>query len=315
MALIAWMLENAETSDRVMPRLLPPMRFKPESAPRCTNANCITRFEGAYLKPRFRLARGTTTSALLLRCDFCERELAVEFVGHTSTHRYYRYDEGLADYVRAWIAESSLAVFDSVKQAEEAGYEPYKRGPQREIMNADEVEQAVQTLANQIVDDLGDVTSVTIVGVVSRGALLGMRIGHLIEARSGVKVPTALIDVYGAGDPIRSIDGTIEQFSTEGRVIVLVDDVFNSGWTVQRAMDILWRSGRPAAVKLAVLIDRGHRAVPIRPNYVGKNIPTSRSERVQVRLGIIDGAANHKTQDRVTIYSMVDSMKEPEAAR
>ena len=66
---------------------------------------------------------------------------------------------------------------------------------------------------------------------------------------------------------------------------MLVDDVINSGWTVQRAMTTLWQRGRPAAVKLAVLIDRGHRAVPIRPNYVGKNIPTARAERVQVRLG------------------------------
>ena len=96
---------------------------------------------------------------------------------------------------------------------------------------------------------------------------------------------------------------------------MLVDDVINSGWTVQRAMAAIWRRGRPAAVKLAVLIDRGHRAVPIRPNYVRKNIPTSRSERVQVRLGtgVIDAKA--RSHDHVTIYSMVDSMKEPEAAR
>jgi aspartate carbamoyltransferase catalytic subunit len=313
MALIAWMLENAETSDRAVPKALPPMRFKSESAPRCPNANCITRFEGAYLKPRFRLARASTDSALLLRCDFCERELIVEFVGHASSRRYYRYDEGLADYVRNWIAEGTLAVFDSVKQAEEAGYEPYKRGPQREIMNAEEVERIIDTLVDQIVKDLGDVTMVTIVGVVSRGALLAMRISHLIEARTGVKVPTALIDVYGAGEQIRSIEGPDDQFTTEGRIIVLVDDVFNSGWTVQRAMEMLWHSGRPAAVKLAVLIDRGHRAVPIRPNYVGKNIPTARSERVQVRLGLADAKGNHKSHDRVTIYSMVDSMKQPEA--
>src|SRR5258706_123797 len=134
-------------------------------------------------------ARASTDSALMLRCDYCERELPVEFVGHASTHRYYRYDEGLADYVRNWIAEGSLSVFDSVKQAEEAGYEPYKRGPQREIMNAEEIDRVVETLAEQIVKDLGDVTNVTIVGVVSRGALLGLRISHLIEARTGVKVP------------------------------------------------------------------------------------------------------------------------------
>jgi pyrimidine operon attenuation protein/uracil phosphoribosyltransferase len=92
--------------------------------------------------------------------------------------------------------------------------------------------------------------------------------------------------------------------------------VINSGWTVQRAMTALWQRGRPAAVKLAVLIDRGHRAVPIRPNYVGKNIPTARAERVQVRLAAPEGAApgRARTQDRVVIYSMVESFKEGEDA-
>ena len=312
MALIAWMIENGKTtSERPISKALPAMRFKSETTPRCPNANCITRFEGAYLKPRFRLARTSTDSMLMLRCDHCERELPGEFVGHASTRRYYRYDESLSDYVRNWIAEGSLSVFDSVKQAEEAGYEPYKRGPQREIMNAEQIERAIQSLVDQIVSDIGDVSLVTIVGVVSRGALIGMRISHLIEARTGIKAPCAVIDVYGAGEPIHAIDGPDEEFTTEDRVIVLVDDVFNTGWTTQRAMDILWRNGRPAAVKLAVLIDRGHRAVPIRPNYVGKNIPTSRSERVQVRLGFIDAEGRQKSQDRVTIYSMVDSMKEP----
>ena len=91
---------------------------------------------------------------------------------------------------------------------------------------------------------------------------------------------------------IHPLDGGSDRgsFEVEGRTIVLVDDVINSGWTVQRAMAALWQRGRPAAVKLAVLIDRGHRAVPIRPNYVGKNIPTARAERVQVRLAPPEGA-------------------------
>src|SRR5262249_28499467 len=167
-----------------------------------------------YLKPRFRLARTSSETSLLLRCDYCERELPIEFVGHASTHRYYRYDEGLADYVRSWIAEGTLAVFDSVKQAEERGYEPYKRGPQREIMNADEVEQAVESLADQIMSDLGDMTRVAIVGVVSRGALLGMRIAHLIAELSAVTVPCALIDVYDAHTPIGAIDCPDDEFPT-----------------------------------------------------------------------------------------------------
>jgi pyrimidine operon attenuation protein/uracil phosphoribosyltransferase len=90
--------------------------------------------------------------------------------------------------------------------------------------------------------------------------------------------------------------------------------VINSGWTVQRAMATIWQRGRPAAVKLAVLIDRGHRAVPIRPNYVGKNIPTSRTERVQVRLAAAGADPKSKSHDRVMIYSIVEPLKESEAA-
>ncbi len=169
MALIAWMLENAETSDRATGKALPPMRFKSETAPRCNNANCITRFEGAHLKPRFRLARASTDSSLLLRCDYCERELPVEFVGHASTHRYYRYDEGLADYVRNWIAEGTLAVFDSVKQARggrlRAAYKRWPAARDHECRRG----RACGRLARRSNSEVTSLTSVsvTIVGVVT----------------------------------------------------------------------------------------------------------------------------------------------------
>ena len=125
-----------------------------------------------------------------------------------------------------------------------------------------------------------------------------------------MRLPCAAADVVSGADAIRPLDAPGE-FEVEGRTIVMVDDVINSGWTVQRAMAALWKHGRPASVKLAVLIDRGHREVPIRPNYVGKNIPTARAERVQVRLSPpeTDGARKH--HDRVVIYSMVESLKEP----
>jgi pyrimidine operon attenuation protein/uracil phosphoribosyltransferase len=121
--------------------------------------------------------------------------------------------------------------------------------------------------------------------------------------------------VFGGEAAFHPLDGGAS-LEVEDRTIVLVDDVINSGWTVQRAMTALWQRGRPAAVKLAVLIDRGHRALPIRPNYVGKNIPTARAERVQVRLVAPEGVApaRAKTQDRVVIYSMVESLKEGEGA-
>jgi aspartate carbamoyltransferase catalytic subunit len=313
MALIAWLMEKAAAAS-ISPRATAePIRFKAEPPPRCSNLNCITRFEGAYLLPRFTLGRSVDSTVLALKCGFCERDLKTEYVGHGRSHRYYRFDDTLQGYVQQWIEEGSLAVFDSVKQAEEGGYEPYKRGPQREIMNEAEVVRAIESLADQVIAETADMPGLSVVGVVSRGAMLALRLRELIGSKTKVFPPCAALDVYKPDDALRPIDGT-ENFVVEDRTIILVDDVINSGWTVQRAMATIWQRGRPAAVKLAVLIDRGHRAVPIRPNYVGKNIPTSRTERVQVRLGTAGSDPKAKSHDHVTIYSIVEPMKEPEAA-
>jgi pyrimidine operon attenuation protein / uracil phosphoribosyltransferase len=251
---------------------------------------------------------------LPLRCEYCERELNVEFVGHVRSHRYYKYDENLYGYVRQWIEEPSLAVFETVKQAEEHGYEPYRRGPQREVMNSDEIVVAVESLADQIAADVSDLTNVYLIGVVSHGAVLATRVRDVLEKKSGTRAPCAAVDVYRSQEAIQELDGGAP-FGVEGRTIVIVDDVINSGWTVQRAMTMIWQYGRPAAVRLAVLIDRGHRAVPIRPNYVGKNIPTSASERVQVRLAPSGGNGKPKAHDRAMIYSMVEPVKTPEQVK
>jgi aspartate carbamoyltransferase catalytic subunit len=313
MALIAWLIEQTRQAKRRARPVAESIRFKAEPAPRCANSNCITRFEGAYLTARFTLARSTDRATLPLRCDFCERELAVDFVGHARSRRFYRYDENLQGYVHQWIEEGSLAVFETVKQAEECGYEPYKRGPQREVMNASEIAGAVDAIADQMIADLPDLSNVSIVGVVSRGALLAMRVRDVVAEKTSIRPPCAAVDVYLGADALRPLDGA-GNFIADGRTIVLVDDVINSGWTVQRAMGAVFQHGRPAAVKLAVLIDRGHRAVPIRPNYVGKNIPTSRTERVQVRLDAAGVPPKARAQDRVLIYSMVEPMKAPENA-
>jgi aspartate carbamoyltransferase catalytic subunit len=313
MALIAWLIEQTREGKKRAQPAAESIRFKAQPAPRCSNPNCITRFEGPYLAARFRLGRSADRAMLPLRCDFCERESRVEFVGHARSHRYYRYDENLYGYVRQWIEEGSLAVFETVKQAEECGYEPYKRGPQREVMNAGEIATAIAALGDQLIADLPDLSNVSIVGVVTRGALLGMRLRDVVAEKTGVRPPCAAVDVYGAAEAVHPLDGA-EQFTAEGRTIVIVDDVINSGWTVQRAMTTIWQHGRPASVKLAVLIDRGHRAIPIRPNYVGKNIPTSRAERVQVRLELPGAAAKPHAHDRVMVYSMVEAMKAPEHA-
>ena len=313
MALVAWLIEQKRDRTDAKPAGQS-IRFKAEPYPRCANSNCITRFEGPHLHPRFKLARTTDRHVLPLRCEYCERELNVEFVGHARSHRYYKYDENLYGYVRQWIEEPSLAVFETVKQAEEHGYEPYRRGPQREVMNADEIALAVESLADQIAADVSDLTDVYLIGVVSHGAVLATRVRDALEKKSGTRAPCAAVDVYRSQDAIGELDGGAP-FGVEGRTIVIVDDVINSGWTVQRAMTMIWQYGRPAAVRLAVLIDRGHRAVPIRPNYVGKNIPTSPSERVQVRLAPSGHNGKPKAHDRAMIYSMVEPIKTAEQVK
>jgi aspartate carbamoyltransferase catalytic subunit len=313
MALLAWIREKSAAYASAPARAGKPIGFRMAAQPRCANANCITRTESTYLRARFLIARHNDPNALILRCDYCERELKIEFVGHARSHRYYKFDENLRGYASQWIEEGSFAVFDSVKQAEESGYEPYKRGPQRELMNEAEVARAVDAIADQIIADASDLTGHAIVGVVSHGAMLALRIREVIGNKTGTRPPCAAVDVYAPAGGLRAINGH-ESFDVADRNIVLVDDVINSGWTVQRAMGLLWQAGRPASMKLAVLIDRGHRTLPIRPNYVGKNVPTARGERVEVRLAAEARNGKSRTHDRVTIYSMVEALKSGEQA-
>jgi aspartate carbamoyltransferase catalytic subunit len=310
MALIAWMLESGVRSAQASS---PAPSLTPAVTPLCANPRCITRHENAYLTPRFRPARTTDKSTFALRCEYCERELRIEYVGHATSRRYYHFDENLNGYVRQWLEAGTLAIFDTVKQAEERGYEPYRRGPQREIMDAAEIDRACQAIAAQIIADVADPTALALVGVISRGAIIATRLRDLIETRTGVRPPCASLDVFAGEITLQRLEDPLVAFELDGRAVVLVDDVINSGWTVQRAMTGLWRYGRPGSVKLAVLIDRGHRAVPIRPNYIGKSVPTARTDRVQVRLGPF--ADGRKNADRVVLYSMLEAVAGAELAR
>jgi aspartate carbamoyltransferase catalytic subunit len=317
MALIAWMIETAATDRQPSPSSESLVRFRPELVPRCVNPNCITRHEGAYLAPQYRIAPALSRAALSLRCDFCERQLRIDYVGNSRSHKYYRFEESMHGYTRQWIEERNAVFFESVKQAEENGYEPYRRGPQRELMKPAEVAASIDSLASQIIADLSDLSAVSLVGVISHGAILAMRLREIIKSRTGVALPCAGLDIYNSSEPVR-IFGGAAPFEVVDRTIILADDVINSGWTVQRAMATVWKIGRPTALRLAVLIDRGHRSLPIRPNYVGKNVPTQRQERVQVRLNPSNpssDASASKSLDRVLIYSMLDSMAPtPEAS-
>ena len=169
----------------------------------------------------------------------------------------------------------------------------------RELLSAGDVARTVARMAHQVIErtalDVSDSTPVVLLGIPTRGAPLAARLAARIADFSGVHVPTGVLDVTLYRDDLRRKPtrplGAIElpPAGVDDRLVILVDDVLFSGRTIRAALDALRDAGRPRAVQLAVLVDRGHRELPIRADYVGKNVPTSRAEEVHVRLAETDG--------------------------
>jgi len=165
----------------------------------------------------------------------------------------------------------------------------------RTLFDAADVTRVVDRIAHQILEKTGGARDTAILGIPTRGAPLAARLATRIRAFEGVDVPVGSLDITLYRDDlrlrgVRALAETQEPpGGVDGRLVVLVDDVLYSGRTVRAALDALRDLGRPRAVQLAVLVDRGHRELPIRADYVGKNVPTSRDEVVQVQLAEIDG--------------------------
>jgi pyrimidine operon attenuation protein / uracil phosphoribosyltransferase len=149
-------------------------------------------------------------------------------------------------------------------------------------------------IAHEIVEKNPD-GAVAVVGIQRRGAVLGRRVHALTSELLDSEVPLGFVDISFYRDDLTIrpsapvVHETSLDFPVDGRTIVIVDDVLYTGRTVRAAIDEIFDFGRPARVQLAALVDRGHRELPIRPDYVGKNVPTSREERVNVRVEEIDG--------------------------
>jgi pyrimidine operon attenuation protein/uracil phosphoribosyltransferase len=173
-------------------------------------------------------------------------------------------------------------------------------------MSAADVGRTISRIAHQIIEktalDGSDAPRVVLLGIPTRGVTLASRLAAKIGEFSGVTVPHGALDItlYRddlAGKPPRPLEDTsIPPGGVDGALVVLVDDVLYTGRSVRSALDALRDIGRPRSVQLAVLVDRGHRELPVRADYVGKNVPTSRSENVKVRLAENDGG-----DDRVSI--------------
>jgi pyrimidine operon attenuation protein/uracil phosphoribosyltransferase len=166
----------------------------------------------------------------------------------------------------------------------------------RTVLTADDVGRVVTRMAHQILEKTGGGADVVLLGIPTRGVPLARRLSARARAVEGAAVPAGSLDPTMYRDDlrlrgVRPLEVTeIPAGGVDGRVVVLVDDVLYSGRTVRAALDALSEFGRPRAVQLAVLVDRGHRELPIRADYVGKNVPTSRREVVAVRLAEVDGA-------------------------
>ena len=161
-------------------------------------------------------------------------------------------------------------------------------------MDADEIERSLTRIAHQILENNHGADDLALVGILTRGDVLAKRLVEKIEGIEGVKVPFGQLDISFYRDDYVThlapeVLSTNIPFSIDGKVIVLVDDVLYTGRTIRAALDALMDIGRPSKVQLAVLVDRGHRELPIRADYVGKNVPSSSDENVRLFMEETDG--------------------------
>ena len=166
---------------------------------------------------------------------------------------------------------------------------------QKVVLDGDDMRRTLVRIAHEIVERHEGPDGLAVVGIQRRGAILAERLHGLLCDLTGEDVPLGFVDISFYRDDLShrtdtpQVHATRVDFPIDGSTVVIVDDVLYTGRTVRAAIDALFDFGRPAKVQLAVLADRGHRELPIRPDYVGKNLPTARSERVNVRVDELDG--------------------------
>jgi pyrimidine operon attenuation protein / uracil phosphoribosyltransferase len=176
------------------------------------------------------------------------------------------------------------------------------------VLDREDLRRTLLRVAHEIVERNGD-QPIALVGIHTRGALMARRLRALIEELLGRPVPLGEIDISFYRDDVGArrpgsqpvVNSSRIDFPLEETTVVLVDDVLYTGRTARAGIEALFDYGRPACVQLAVLVDRGHRELPIRPDYVGKNLPTARSERVYVRLEEEDGVDEVEVEQLPTV--------------
>lgn len=176
--------------------------------------------------------------------------------------------------------------------------------PKSTLVDAKGIKRSLMRLAHEILENARDLRTLRIIGIRDRGDHLAKRLANIIKEVEDEEIPIGFLDITFYRDDFRtklsqpSVMSTEIPFDLENVDIILVDDVLYTGRTIRSAMDAIMDYGRPASIRLAVLIDRGHRELPIRPDFVGKNIPTAEDEQVRVRLQESDG------EDAIYLYEV-----------
>ena len=182
------------------------------------------------------------------------------------------------------------------------------RTSSRMVADPEDISRALRRLAHQVVENVKDVTNIVIMGIPTRGVPIAERLAKNIGDIEKISIPVGSLDVTLFRDdlqmrPSKALEQTrLPAEGIDGKTVILVDDVLFSGRTIRAALDAINEYGRPAVVQLAVLVDRGHRELPIRSDYVGKNLPTSLSEKVFVQISEIDSV------DQVVIQSTTEQL-------
>jgi pyrimidine operon attenuation protein / uracil phosphoribosyltransferase len=177
------------------------------------------------------------------------------------------------------------------------------------ILDAEGVRRAWRRIAHEIIERQPNLAQLSLLGIVTRGLPLAERLAATLEELEGVRIPVMALDVRPYRDDLPKAftltpasgggqGGGLPAAAVDGRPVLLVDDVLFNGRTVRAAIDAVIEAGRPTQIQLAVLVDRGHRELPIRPDYIGKNVPTSRQEWVEVHLSETDGEDSVRILER-----------------
>lgn len=175
-----------------------------------------------------------------------------------------------------------------------------------EILSTQELRRTITRLASQVIEKSGDLSNLVLIGIYTRGVPLAKQLARQIEVLEQVQVPVGAIDITFYRDDldqigVRTPEKTEIPFDLAGKTVVLVDDVIYKGRTIRAALNAVTEYGRPQVIRLLVLVDRGHRELPIRPDFTGKQLPTAAEEQVKVYLQDVDG------RDRVELIKVIST--------